>query len=108
MFVRFADGLAGTWSFSTLGLDMSNMKVETIRAPKNGTGISVKSIQNEDLLLDSSMVRYKIDPKYAAMIDHAIAELHLPLEEAREAARLSEVTRDPRWNEVGDEDDLFE
>jgi hypothetical protein len=35
-------------------------------------------------------------------------DLHMTPAEQAEASRLSQITRDPRWNDVGDESDLLE
>ena len=72
------------WTFAQLDLDIS------------------------DLQLDSASLRYLVDGVYAAKIDQSIRDLHMTPVEFDEAARLSKLTRDPRWNEVGDENDLFE
>jgi hypothetical protein len=37
-----------------------------------------------------------------------IADLHMTPAEQAEASRLSKSTRDPTWNDVGDEDDLLD
>lgn len=66
MFLRFADGLEGTWSFRQLGLDMSNMKLTSIKASASGKSINVKSRWGDDVQLDSSALRTLIDPDYAA------------------------------------------
>lgn len=69
LFLRFADGLEGTWTFRQLELDMSNMKVTTIKASASGTTVKVKSKWGESVLIDSSSLRVLIDPKYAAKIE---------------------------------------
>jgi len=106
--LRFADGLEGTWTFDQLALDMSNMKSSTVKASPSGHCVELKSKWGEDVQLDAASFRYLVDKKYAAKIDKSIKDLHFSPAEADEASRLSQLTRDPRWSDVGDEDDLFE
>src|SRR5437899_316257 len=51
MFLRFADGLEGTWTFDELDIDMSNMNVATIKA-SSGTSVGVQSKRGENVQLD--------------------------------------------------------
>jgi hypothetical protein len=67
MYLRFADGLEGTWTFEQLDLDMSNMKSGTIKVV--GDDVEVRSNDGEDVQLDSSSLRYRVDAKYAAEIE---------------------------------------
>ena len=67
MFLRFADGFEGTWSFAQLGLNMSGMKVTTIKASDNC--VEVKSKCGDDVELDTSWLCALIDPEYAAAIE---------------------------------------
>jgi len=73
--LRFADGLAGTWSFRELDLDMANMKLSTIRASCSGNSIEVKSKSGEAVQLDSSWLRSLINPEYAAEIERTLDSL---------------------------------
>jgi hypothetical protein len=72
LFLHFADGLEGTWTFRQLELDMSNMKVTTIKASASGTIVKVKSKWGENVLLDSSSLRVLIDPEYAEKIEQKL------------------------------------
>lgn len=72
IFLRFGDGLFGTWTFDQLQLDMANMKPETVRPSTEKTSIEVMSKRNELVRLDSSALRYLVDPKYAAKIDEKL------------------------------------
>jgi hypothetical protein len=78
--LSFADGLFGTWSFSGLDLDMSNMQVATIRASASGNAVEVKSKRHGDVQLDSSSLRAAIDPAYAATLEASFLALRGPLE----------------------------
>jgi hypothetical protein len=108
LFLRFADGFEGTWMFDRPEFDISKMNVAAVTVSSDGTYIEVQSKSGEDVQMDSLSLRYLVDEKYAAKIDQSIRELHMGPAEAAEAARLSMLMRDPRWADVGDEDDLFE
>jgi hypothetical protein len=69
IFLRFADGLEGTWTFSQLDLDMSNMKLTTVKASDSGNSVAVKSKRGEDVQLDSSSLRVLVDPEYARQME---------------------------------------
>jgi len=69
--LEFADGLCGTWSFCQLGLDMTHMKLTTIKAAVTGTSLEVKSKWNDDVEIDPSSLRATIDPGYAAKYERA-------------------------------------
>jgi antitoxin (DNA-binding transcriptional repressor) of toxin-antitoxin stability system len=69
LYLRFADGLEGTWTFEQLDLDMANMKLDTVRASDAGTHVEVQDDWGEDVQLDSSSLRYLVDPKYAADVE---------------------------------------
>lgn len=72
LFLRFIDGLEGTWTFGQLDLDMSNMKLSTVRASDAGNWVEVKSKLGENVKLDSSSLRVLIDPKFAAEIEEKL------------------------------------
>lgn len=80
LFLRFADGFEGTWPFSQLCLDMSDMKLTSIKASASGDSIDVKSKSGDDVELDSSSLRALIDPEYAARLEKTIASLLIPSE----------------------------
>ena len=65
MFLCFADGLQGIWTFDTLALDMSNVKPNSIKASENGKCVEVRNKWNEGVQLDTSSLRARIDPMYA-------------------------------------------
>jgi len=75
LFLRFADGLEGTWSFRQLGLDMSNMKLTSIKASASGKSIEVSSKWGDRVQLDTSSLRALIDPDYAAAIEKRLDAL---------------------------------
>ncbi len=85
LFLRFADGLEGTWSFRKLCLDRSNMKVTSIKASPSGNAIHLKSKWGDDVELDTSSLRALIDPEYAARLEVEIASMQIP------SARLERI-----------------
>ena len=80
MFIRFADGLGGTWSFHKLLLDMTSMEPSTIRVAALGTSVTVKSKWNDTVELDASALRAAIDPDYASEQKRAFLATIGPLE----------------------------
>jgi hypothetical protein len=84
--LAFADGLSGVWSFAQLELDMTNMKLATIKAGASGTSIEVKSKWGENVEIDSSSLRAMIDPAYDAELEAAFLRKRGPLEGLRATA----------------------
>ncbi len=78
--LTFADGLFGVWSFQQLELDMSNMKVATIKASTSGTSMEVTSKWDERVEIDSSSLRAMVDAAYEAELERAFLRLRGPLE----------------------------
>jgi hypothetical protein len=89
-----------------LEIPMDQMQWNTATASRTGDAMMVQTENGESIPIDSATLRYLVDPQYAAKIDKSISDLHMTPAEAQEAAELSKRTRDQRWNEVGDEDDL--
>jgi hypothetical protein len=77
LYLRFADGVQGTWTFQNLKLDMSTMKAATIRVSDSAT-VEVESRWGDNVQLDSSALRVLIDPEYAAEIEEALNLLTTP------------------------------
>jgi hypothetical protein len=105
--VTFADDFVATLTLRQIGLVAGEVDLQTAKATAMGLAIKPRKGRKR-LVIDSATLRYLADPEYAAKIDQSIRDLHMSPAEANEAARLSQLTRDPRWNDVGDEDDLFE
>ena len=72
LFLRFADGVEGTWTFDQLALDLSNMKLTTVKVSSSGNAVEVKSKWGDDVQLDSSSLRTLVDPGYAAAIERKL------------------------------------
>jgi hypothetical protein len=91
-----------------LEIDAGGIQWHTVAASAGGESMTVTVARGKVIPIDSATLRYLVDKGYAAKIDKSIAALHLSPAGQEESARLSKLTRDPRWNDVGDEDDLFE
>jgi hypothetical protein len=107
IYLQFSDGFEGTWTFRQLQLSMTDMVLSTIKVSSSKTSVEVRSKSGDKVQLDSSSLRYLVDPAFAAKIDKSIADLHMPIAEAKEATRRSKAAVDPRWKGVCD-DDLLE
>jgi hypothetical protein len=78
--LTFSDGLSGLWSFGQLELDMTNMKLSTIRVGASGTCIEVTSKWGECVDIDSSSLRAMIDPAFDAKLEAAFLRKRGPIE----------------------------
>ena len=74
LFLRFADGFEGTWKFSKLRLNMSGMKLTTIKASASGA-VAVQSRWGDKVLLDAPSLRALVDPQYAVDIEISLNTL---------------------------------
>lgn len=106
--LKFADGRLFSLAAERLGMPMDRIDWLTLQASPDGEMITVKRIKGGPIPIDSATLRYLVDEKYAATIDKSINDLHIPPAEFDEAAKRSKLSRDPRWYDVGAEDDLFE
>ncbi|MFO0967800.1 MAG: hypothetical protein U0793_19740 [Gemmataceae bacterium] len=100
-----------TFSLDVTALDVPANRLDwrTAKTLPNETGLAVDVINNnEKIAIDAATLRYLVDPQYAAQIDQSIRDLHMTPAEAEEASRLSLLTRDHRWYDVGDEGDLLD
>ena len=61
----FADGFSGEWKLSELGLDLTNMKLSTIRPTVEKAAIRIQSKWGDDVRIDGSVIRAVVDPVYA-------------------------------------------
>ncbi len=84
MFLSFDDGVSGTWPFDRLGLDMSDMVVDTVRAVDGD--VQVISKPGDPVVLDALTFRYLIDPAYAAKVDAELNSLLIPSERLERVA----------------------
>ena len=75
MYLRFADGLKGAWTFADLSLDMANVKPTTIKASDSGVCVDVKSKWDEDVQPDSSSLRARVDKNYAKEVERTLDSL---------------------------------
>jgi hypothetical protein len=78
--LAFADGRSWTRSFEELELDMTGMKLKTIKASASGDCMEVTSKGNKLVQIDSSALRATVDPVYKDELDRALVALRGPLE----------------------------
>jgi hypothetical protein len=79
IYLRFADGLEGTWSFDELGLRRGNVQFPSVELNKEGTGVYVKSNRGQIMCVDAASLRAPVDPSYAAELEEAFVKLRGPL-----------------------------
>jgi hypothetical protein len=79
--LSFADGLSGVWSFQHLELEMSGMKVTTIKSSASGEFMEITSKWNEAVEIDAASLRAMIDPSYAAELEKAYLVIRGPIDE---------------------------
>jgi hypothetical protein len=108
MELEFVDGLRAVVPVESLEIPIDLILWPTIAASPHGEMMTMRKRNGDVLSIDSATLRYLADKKYAATIDESIAALHMSPTEQEEASRLSKRSLDPRWHDVGDEDDLFE
>lgn len=106
--LEFADGQKFSMTIGLLDMPSDQINWPTLKESPGGEKVVVKGRKGNSIPIDSATLRYLVDDKYAAKIDKSISDLHMTLTEQEECSRLSKLTRDPRWYDVGDEDDLFE
>jgi hypothetical protein len=78
VYLRFADGFEGTWTFAQLEWDTFDLFPETIRASESGTAIQIGTRTGKVVELDSSSLRTLTDPDYAERLESEIAPLMIP------------------------------
>ena len=76
--LSFADGLSGVWSFADLGLDMANMKPESVAAKQ--TSMTVMSKWGDLVEIDAASLRAEIDPAYRAEVESALLAIRGPID----------------------------
>lgn len=75
VYLRFVDGVEGTWTFDTLELNMENMRPASIKAAPSGACVEVRSKWGDKVDLDALAFRVLIDPAYAAEIENTLNAL---------------------------------
>jgi hypothetical protein len=87
IFLRFADGLSGEWTFAELGFDMCNMKPESINA--QGATMTLLSKWNDVIEVDAASLRAEIDPNYREQLNNALAAVRGPIESVPSIDKLT-------------------
>lgn len=102
--LAFVDGLRRGLAIDLLEMPTDQFDWSTVAASSTGESMTVKAANGETIPIDSATLRYLVDEKYAAIIDQSIRNLHISPADFDQAAAIA---HDPRWHEVGDEDDLL-
>ena len=106
--IEFADGRRFSLDAVLLGMPMDRIDWSALKASPRGEKIVVRGIKGDAIPIDSATLRYLVDNEYATKIDKSIRDLHLTPAEQEKVSIGSKLTRDQRWYDVGDEDDLCE
>jgi hypothetical protein len=77
-----------------LEMPMDQFRWETVKAHPAGNAMTVKARNGEVMPVDSSVLRYLVDAKYAAKVSAELAPLRFSREELEELSRNSER---PSW-----------
>jgi hypothetical protein len=72
--LRFSDGFFSTVDLARLGIDATKLKMATARASW-GSAVEVEAAKGKAIHIDSAVLRAQCDPKYAAELAQAIADL---------------------------------
>ena len=73
--VRFADGYTGTVDPGQVELDVSHLKLTSLRASSWGSAAEVEDVSGETIHIDSSVLRACVDPVYATHLQQMIDQL---------------------------------
>lgn len=83
--LKFADKRF-TLDVSLLGMPVDRFRWETVAASPIGESMTVQGIKGEKIPIDSSTLRYLVDPVYAAEMEASLQRLQLSREELQEIA----------------------
>jgi hypothetical protein len=73
--LRFADGVVKEMSLADIGLDVSRLRLSTVRMASWGGAAEIEDQNHHTIHIDSSVLRAHVDPQYAAILKEAITEL---------------------------------
>lgn len=76
-----------TLKIAKLGMPIDRIRWETVVASPAGDSMTVQGIKGEKIPIDSSTLRYFVDPLYAAEMDAALKSLQFSREELKAMAR---------------------
>jgi hypothetical protein len=86
IFLRFADGVQGTWSLPELELDPANLNMAAMKVAQGGTSIRAKTKLGEIVFLDAAWLRAAVDPEYNAELEKELVALRGPLDDLKVVA----------------------
>jgi hypothetical protein len=73
--VCFSDRLSRVIDLTELGIDTSWLRLDTVRHSSEGSALEVTDKDGETIHIDSAVLRSHCDPKYAAELQQAIADI---------------------------------
>jgi hypothetical protein len=73
VFLQFTDGHKATIDLVDLGIDVSNLRLPTVRASSWGSAVEVEDATGKTVHIDSALLRAYSDPQYAKQLGEAIA-----------------------------------
>ncbi len=82
--LEFDDGLVRRLSVARLRIPVDRMRWDTVKASPTGEAMMINAVDGDLITIDSSSLRYLVDPAYAAEIDKALDEVQLTRDELRE------------------------
>jgi hypothetical protein len=84
--LQFADRQF-TLEAASLGMPVDRIRWDTAAISPTGDAMTVRGIKGETIPIDSSTLRYLVDPSYAAKMDAALKDLQFSRAELEEMAR---------------------
>jgi hypothetical protein len=85
--VKFHDGLSFELDIKLLKMPVNRISWQTAAASPAGEAMTVKGIKGDTITIDSSTVRYLVDPAYAAKLDESVKALRFTRAELAALAR---------------------
>jgi hypothetical protein len=74
-YVHFRDGMSATVDLLDLGIDLAQLRLETVRTPKLGTSLCFRTRRNLAVVIDSSAIRAIADRSSNAELELAVNRL---------------------------------
>jgi hypothetical protein len=85
--LSFADGKVARLATHRLGMPVDRIRWGTLEASETGESMTVTSTNGDSISIDSSTLRFLVDPKYAAEISKALNAIQFTEDELRELSR---------------------
>lgn len=85
--LEFADGEIRRLTISRLGMPIDQVRWETARATPAGEAMTVIAVSGDIIPIDTSTLRYLVDPAYRDEITKALDEIQFTQDELRELSK---------------------